>query len=134
VKAVGKLASAAPATVLAFLAPLQTLGYAIGFFVLTDILTGMWASRKSGQPITSDRLARSVTKSVVYLIAIVVAHVAELYVIPDVPVLKVVSGIVASTELLSVYENLTRISGVDFKKRLTEWLKPTQSSKEDRGE
>ena len=115
-----KLAAAAPASVLAFLAPLQTLGYALGFFVLVDLVTGVWASKRAGEAITSDRLGASVRKSLVYLIAVVVAHVAEVYVIPEVPVLKVVSGIVASTELLSVYENLTRISGVDFKRRLAE--------------
>lgn len=129
-----KLAAAAPASVLAFLASLHTLGFALGFFVLVDLVTGVWASKRAGEAITSDRLGASVRKSLVYLIAVVVAHVAEVYVLPEVPVLKVVSGIVASTELLSVYENLTRISGVDFKRRIAEWLKPTQADKGERSD
>jgi hypothetical protein len=117
----------------AFVSPIKELGYAIGFFVIVDLVTGMWASRREGKPITSDRFGRTVTKTIVYLIAIVVAHVAELYALPDVPLVKVVGGLVAGTELLSVYENLTRISGVDFKRRIAEWLKPSQPSKDERG-
>lgn len=127
-----KLYAAAPAFLVAFFAPIKMLGLAIGFLVIVDIATGMWSSLKRGKPISSERLGRSVVKSIVYLLAIIVAHVAELYVMPDVPMLKVVSGIIGSTEVLSIYENLSHISGVDFKKKLASMMKPTQEEKKDR--
>ncbi|MBN9160863.1 MAG: hypothetical protein BGO98_29475 [Myxococcales bacterium 68-20] len=120
---------------LGLFAPIQATALALGFLVVIDVITGVWASVKAGQRVTSDRFGRTVTKSLVYLTAIFVAHVAELYVFEDlVPITKVVAGFVGSTELLSIYENLTRISGMDFRKLVIEKLRPPQREKEDRGE
>lgn len=119
---------------LGLLAPIQVLAIAIGFLVVADVVTGVWASLKAKQRVTSDRFGRTVTKSGVYLVALVVAHVAEAYVFGGaVPVTKVVSGLVGTTELISIYENLSRISGLDFKRAIAERLMPAQRDKEDRG-
>lgn len=118
-----------------FLLPIKTVGLAIGFFVLIDVITGIWASVKTGQRVSSDRFSRTVTKTVVYLVALLVASIAERHVFGDsIPILKVVSGFVAGTELLSIYENLTRISGIDFRKVIVEKILPGQKEKDDRGE
>ena len=118
----------------AFLMPIQTVGLAIGALVIADIATGVWASLKTGQKITSDRFSRSVTKSLVYLTALVVALIAQKYLFSDaVPVITVVSGFIGSTELLSVYENLTRISGMDFRKLVQDKILSAQKDKEERG-
>lgn len=119
---------------LSLFAPLETLIYSIGFLVLMDVVTGIWSSVKRGQKITSDRLSRTITKSIVYLLAIIVAHVAGTYVIVDIQIVKVVSGILAAVELLSIYENLTNISGVDFITTIKEKLLPLRVEKENRGE
>ena len=121
------------AVALGIVAPIRIIAYAIGFLVAVDVLTGMWASIKTGQKITSDRFSRTVTKSLVYLVALIVAHVAEVYVFEGAaPILKVVSGFIGSTELLSTYENLSRISGLDFKKAIMDRIRPPQLEKQDR--
>ena len=118
----------------AFLSPIATVTAACGFLVMLDLFTGMWASWKRGQRITSDRFGKTLSKTIVYLLAILAAFVAETFVLGGVlPLVKVVSGLIASTELLSAYENLSSISGVDFAKRMTSWLRPTQPDKENRG-
>lgn len=120
---------------LTLLAPIKVIAFAVGFMVLVDLGTGVWASARTGQGITSDRFGRSVRKSLVYLIALVVAQVAQAHVFENAaPIVKVVSGLIGSTELLSIFENLSRISGVDFTKALVEKILPTQREKKDRGE
>lgn len=118
---------------LAFLAPIGTVGAAIGFLLFIDIATGIWASFKEGKAVTSDRFGRSVTKSLVYLIALVVSHVAELYVFEgSIPIVKVVAGLIAGSELISIGENLTRVSGLNFRS-LFKRILPEQLDKVDRG-
>lgn len=119
----------------AFLAPIETVGMAIGFLTLVDIATGIWASVRAGQKVTSDRFSRSVTKSLVYLTALVVANVAQKWVfLGAVPVVTIITGFIGSTELLSIFENLSRISGINFRDYLQDKLLPAQKEKDDRGE
>lgn len=127
-----KLIDSAPAAALAILASIESLGLAIGFLMLVDLVTGVWAAVRERQPITSERLRRSVVKSVVYLLALIVAAVAERFIFgPSVPILKVVSGVVASTELLSILENLSRIGGVDLMTRVRRSFFPERAGKGD---
>lgn len=90
---------------------------ALGGLFVADLVTGVWASRKRGQPITSDRFGRTVSTSIVYLLSIIIAHVAEQYVFgATVPVLKVVAGIMGTTEFLSFAENAEAITSVPFRR------------------
>jgi hypothetical protein len=41
-----------------------------------------------------------------------------------VPVVHVVAGLIGATELLSVYENLSRITGLDFKQKVMQLIQP----------
>jgi len=60
--------------------------------------------------------------------------VAQAYVFGDeVPVVKVVAGLVASTELLSIAENMQRISGVAFSDVFKKLL-PLRPNKDERGQ
>lgn len=116
----------------AFLAPIQAVGLAIGFLVFSDLATGVWASLKEGKRFSSDRLGRSVTKLMVYCTSLVVGLVAQKYVFEDaIPIVKVVAGMLAGVELTSIGENLTRISGIDFRAVFKRVL-PAQKDKEDR--
>ena len=121
------------ASMLALLLPVQTVLLGTVILVLADLATGIWASRRQGVPITSDRLGRSIRKLFVYLTAVVTAQVAEVWMLDGgVPLVKVVAGLICSTELLSNYENLTRISGVDFKSLLIQRMMPAQPDKSER--
>lgn len=126
-------ALALAASLLSVVAPIRMVAFGTGFLICADLATGVWASVRESQRITSDRFGRSVRKSLVYLTALVVAQVAEAYVLQGtVPVVKVVAGLVGTTELMSIGENLTRISGVNFRKAFIERLMPSQADKRDR--
>lgn len=104
---------------LAIFAPAKSMILASLVMVLIDLLTGLIAARKRQEPITSSGLKRTIIKIAVYEVAILLAFLAETYLILDVlPVAKVVSSFVGITELKSIYENLNEIGGGDLLKSL----------------
>lgn len=108
-----------------FLAPIKEVMFSVGFLILADLLTGVWAAYKSGAKLESHKLRRSVTKSASYLLAIVVGFVAQKFLLQDtIPIVHVVAGLIGATELLSIYENLSKITGIPFAEKIKEILQP----------
>ena len=97
---------------LAFLAPMSKVIFAVLFLIFVDLVTGLSASIKEKQNITSSALSRTIGKTLVYLTTIVVAFVVNKYLLVDFdfPVESVVSGFIAITECKSILENLNRLS------------------------
>lgn len=80
--------------------------------VIMDMITGILASRKLKQPITSAGIGRSIVKTLVYEAAILLAFLTQQYLTgPEVPVSNIVAGLIGLTELKSVMENLNTVSG-----------------------
>lgn len=121
------------AIILAILAPVKTVMISVGFLIVADLITGVWASKKKRVKITSARMSHSVTKMAAYQIAVITGFVCEKYLISSaVPITQIVSGLIGATELLSCYENINIITGVDFKKKIFDYLQPGKISKEDK--
>jgi hypothetical protein len=82
---------------------------------LVDLVTGILASRKSGIPITSNGLKRTVLKVAIYEVAVLCAFLVGTYLTgPMVPILNICSSLIGLTELKSVLENLDIINGGSF--------------------
>lgn len=80
--------------------------------VIMDMITGILASRKLKQPITSAGIGRSIVKTLVYEAAILLAFLTQQYLTgSEVPVSNIVAGLIGLTELKSVMENLNTVSG-----------------------
>ena len=82
--------------------------------VIADTITGIKAARKEGKPITSKGLYRTTEKIVVYFTSILIFHGAQLTFAIPVPIVYLVSSVIAGTELFSVAENVKRITGVNL--------------------
>lgn len=97
---------------LAFLAPVANTIFAVLFLIFVDLVTGLWASIKEKQPITSSGLSRTIGKILIYSTTIVVAHVVNKYLLIgfDFPIESIVSGFIAITESKSILENMNRLS------------------------
>lgn len=97
---------------IAFLAPIHSAILAVYFLIFTDLVTGIWASAKEKQTITSSKLSRTISKTLIYSITIVISFVVHKYLLLDfdLPIEAVVSGFIAITETKSILENLNRIS------------------------
>lgn len=95
-----------------FLAPMATVIFAVMFLIFVDLVTGILASLKEKQRITSSAMSRTIAKTFVYCTTIIVTHVVHKYLLVgfDFPVESIVSGFIALTEMKSILENMDRMS------------------------
>lgn len=99
-------------SVLAVFAPVKSVILMTGVMIFADLITGMMASHKRGEPITSAALRRTAIKAFVYEAAIMLGFLTETYFTgTSVPVSKIISSFIGLAELKSVLENLDSISG-----------------------
>jgi len=102
-----------------YFAPTFQILFGIGFLVMVDFITGILSARKRGEEITSKKMRPTIMKGFGYMSSILVAYVIQKVFIPEMEVMKIVSGLVAMMELKSLDENLTTITGKSlFKKFL----------------
>ena len=120
-----------------FFANLAPALFAIGFLIMTDTLTGIWAAYRRGghKSVTSRKAGRIVLKLILYPLSVIVAKVAEEYLIPEIPFVKVTLGILATVEVKSIFENISKLLGFDLWDRIREKIwkdKKENSTREDR--
>jgi phage-related holin len=117
------LLKAALIATIATLAPVHgTMGAALCLIVL-DLITGVLAARKRGDPITSCGLRRTVSKIVVYELGIITGYVIQHYLLADeLPVIKLISSAIAMVEATSILENLNTINGSPIFNRILAML------------
>lgn len=98
--------------IVSFLAPMSKVIFAVLFLIFVDLVTGLIASFKEKQPITSSGLSRTIAKVFIYMTTIVLAYVCNTYLMQDFgfPVESIVSGFIALTEMKSILENMNRIT------------------------
>lgn len=100
------------ATLVAILAPIKPLLFSVGFLVLADLATGIWAAYKRGEKIDSSALRRTITKIAVYQVAVVSGFLVQQYMLSDaLPVSKIVASVIGLVELKSILENSDSILG-----------------------
>lgn len=107
-----------------FFNTIQDSLFAIGFLILIDTFVGIWASWKVHgiKHVTSRRAGRIITKLILYPLAVIVAKVAEQYLAPDLPWIKVTTGIIATVEVKSIYEKISILLGFDLWTKLKKAL------------
>lgn len=104
---------------LAVFTPVHTMLLAALGLIVVDLITGLIASYKRGDKITSAVFSRTLIKTLVYETAIVTAFLAEKYLTGDtVKATNIVTTFIGMGEALSVMENLNEISGGSLLKSL----------------
>ena len=114
-----------------YFAPVIASMLAIGIFIAVDFISAIWVTRRNGEAITSKKMRDSVGKTGSYMLAILVAHIFELQFMPAIPVMKIISLFIASAELKSIYENLAKISGLDYWTQIKGYLSQNKLRKEE---
>jgi len=108
---------------LAILAPIKAMMLTVGVLIFTDLGTGIWAARKRQEPIKSAALRRTLSKIVIYQMAIITGFLIEHYLLQDsIPITKVVAGFIGLVEFKSILENSNVILGTDVFKLLIQKL------------
>ncbi len=108
--------------VIAFLLPLTEVLIFVGFIVSCDFITGVIKAHKKGN-LKSRRMIDKFYDIIGYFIGILIAHYAENFFGDAVPLVKAVVAIIALTEVQSVRENISEITGTDILKPIINMLK-----------
>lgn len=98
---------------LGLLAPLSSVFIAVLILIIADWITGIWKSLKCKRRLTSYRLRLSVTKIVTYFLAIYLAALVNDFLMPGLGIntASYVAAYIGVTELISVFENISVITG-----------------------
>jgi hypothetical protein len=121
-----KVGSLALGFLLSYIAPVQSFLIAVAVLVCADVVTGVWASHKSGEAITSRRASRTVSKLVGYPLAILLSHLMATTFFANVPVLDgvtyAVALFIAAVEFKSNLENISAITGIDLWAQVSDFI------------
>ena len=105
------------------LAPIKAAMFTIGFLIFLDLGTGVWAAKKRKESISSAALRRTVSKMVIYQMALISGFLIEQYLVEgSLPIAKVVAGFIGIVEFKSVLENSNVILGTNVFKLLIQKL------------
>lgn len=82
--------------------------------VLVDLYTGRMAAKHRGEAIKSSGYRQSVKKYVLYMLGILISELfIRVFSLP-IPLTYMVAGVVALTEIKSIFENIETVTGVDL--------------------
>jgi hypothetical protein len=99
---------------LIFLSPIHSIMIGVGVMIFFDLITGLWASKKTGRPITSFGFRRTIVKSLAYQLALISSLIMETIFLQGMPVIRIIAGMIAITEFKSFLENIYDITGLDL--------------------
>lgn len=103
----------------AALAPIHSVLITVCVLITADMITGMLASHKRGEKITSAEMRRTVSKFLVYQLTVISGFLVETYMIQGLlPVTKIVASVIGMVEFKSVLENTNTIVGKDILKEI----------------
>lgn len=125
----------------AFFSDIGTTLGALGFLILADTFTGVWAAWKEGykkekniwkawKHVTSRKGSRIIIKLILFPLAIIVAKVGEDYFMSHIPWIDVTAGILAGLEIKSIFENIGDILGFNLWKKIAYKIWPDKIKKE----
>lgn len=106
-----------------FIFPVKGFLIFTGAVVLCDTVTGILAAHKRGEPISSKGMRRTITKIIIYFIAILLAEGMRVTFVPGVSIPYAVAFVIATTEFKSNIENIESISGISLWATITSTIK-----------
>ncbi len=101
--------------------PVRELMLTIGFLVGADMVVGIWKALKTGQKIRSRRMSDTITKMLLYQLAIVSGFLIEKYIITDIlPIAKLIGSVIAIIEFKSIVESIESVTGQNLWTKIKE--------------
>lgn len=112
--------------------PIKAVMLTVGTLVFTDLISGILAARKRGEPITSAKLKRTVGKIFVYEVGIAVSFLVHQFLTGDLfPADKILASLIGLVELKSMLENLQTFTGDNVFQILIDRVSATEKKQED---
>lgn len=115
----------APLGFLTYFVPLVELALAVGFFILIDTFTGIWACRVEKVPIHSRKTRQIVAKLIAYMTALILGFVFDNHILVSTELwtTRAIAFVLSSIEIQSNLENLYRATGLRLWDRLKHLFK-----------
>lgn len=98
--------------IVGFFSPLYILVIWMLMFVCADFITGIWCSKKNHILISSEKLRRTISKTTLYSMVIVLLHAIDVQILPfsGLELARVATSIICAIELYSILENAYKIT------------------------
>jgi hypothetical protein len=104
---------------LAVFLPIKELMLTIGFLVAADMVVGIWKAIKLKQRIRSRRMSDTITKLMLYQLAIMSGFLIEKFIIIElIPITKLIATVIAIIEFKSIVESIEAVTGKDIWSKL----------------
>ncbi len=107
---------------LLILAPVEPVMIVLGILIGLDFFTGVYKAYRKGEKIQSKKMAHTIAKTILYQVAVLSAFLTETYILNYLPLMKIVAGFIALTELKSLSENIFDVTGINFYRAIKSYL------------
>lgn len=111
------------AFILLFLAPISSFVNLVLVLVALDLLTGSYAAVKAGEKFSAKKLRNTVDKFIFYSVAIVAGFLVQKIFNSGTDLPRIAALFIGSIETKSIYENISKITGIDILTNLWEIMK-----------
>ncbi len=109
--------------ILTLVAPITSVMLTVVFLIIVDFIVGSYASIKKNEPITSERIANTISKFFIYNLVVLSAFLLEKYIVKEIPFQRIIAGFIAIAEVKSIMENFNDIYGINPFKALIKLIK-----------
>jgi len=99
---------------LAIIVPIYDLTGALIVLIVIDLITGIGASLKNQVKFKWEKIVNTFTKVIIYSLILLAGWVVESKIMPAIPLMRLVAGFLALTELRSILGNFKNIFGLDM--------------------
>ena len=119
------------ASLLGFFEPIYVVLLWMFIFILADMFAGMYASLKEGKHLESNKMQKTIIKTITYSTSVILLHGIDTYMLTlaDCGLGRIGATIICGIELYSILENFYRATGnVVFKVLTTFTLKKIEEN------
>ena len=119
-------------SLLAILSPVKPLLLTVGFLIIVDFIFGIWRAKKLGETITSRKMSNTLSKMVLYNLAILSVYLLGKYVIDTgLPLEKIAAGLISIIEIKSLDESFQKIFGFSLWQKIAKAINRGSSTTKD---
>lgn len=125
--------------IILYLTPISNYIHIVLVLIAIDLITGSYASWKEGEKFQAKKLRKTVEKFIFYGLAIIVGLLLQALTNNETEIARIAAIAVSSIEAKSIYENISRILGIDMlaaiwnllKEKLDTYIATLKSPKND---
>jgi len=111
------------AFIVLYLTPVSNFIHLVLVLVFIDLITGSYAAIKAGEKFSAKKLRNTIEKFVFYAIAIISSYILQMIIDDGTEVARIIALFIGSIELKSIYENVSKITGIDLVAKVWDFMK-----------